>query len=230
MAAAGRRGTAERVAEVLREEITEGRRRPGTQLSEENLGESLGVARNTLREAFRILSQDRLVVHRLNRGVFVRELTTDDIVDIYLVRRAVEVEALATLDGPGIDRSRIEPLRRAISDADAAVETGDWARVGTADLALHLAIVDLAQSERLSEVMRRLVAELRLAFQMASNLEELHARYVLRNKMLVKLIEEGDMRHAVMALRNYLDDSLADILTGYESPVQAVKQPKVSAR
>ena len=31
--------------------------------------------RNTLREAFRMLSQERLVVHRLNRGVFVRELT-----------------------------------------------------------------------------------------------------------------------------------------------------------
>jgi DNA-binding GntR family transcriptional regulator len=219
---ASKRGTADRVAQVLREEIANGLIPPGKQLSEESLGASLGVARNTLREAFRILSQERLVVHVLNRGVFVRELTVDDIADLYLIRRAVEVEALAVPDGKTPDDADLEPLRTALAAADTAAIREDWAGVGTADVEFHLGLVALAKSERLSEMMERLLAELRLAFHMASNVEELHGRYILRNKMLLKLIEEGDLRGAAAALRTYLADSQADILAAYSEERSAV--------
>ncbi|MEV4442668.1 GntR family transcriptional regulator, partial [Streptomyces sp. NPDC049577] len=84
------RSTAQRVAEVLRERIEAGWLPPGTQLSEEALGRELGVSRNTLREAFRLLVHDSLVTHELNRGVFVRTLEPDDVADIYRVRAALE--------------------------------------------------------------------------------------------------------------------------------------------
>lgn len=88
-------GAADRVAAVLREQIVKGLFPPGLRLSEEALGSDLGVARNTLREAFRMLSQERLVVHRLNRGVFVRELTVAEIEDLYRLRSAIEIAALS---------------------------------------------------------------------------------------------------------------------------------------
>ena len=49
----GRASTAERVADILRDRITEGYVPPGARLSEESIGGALGVSRNTLREAFR---------------------------------------------------------------------------------------------------------------------------------------------------------------------------------
>ena len=69
-----RSSTAERVADVLRRRITDGDLPPRTHLSEEQLIEVLRVSRNTLREAFRLLSHEGLLVHELHRGVFVREL------------------------------------------------------------------------------------------------------------------------------------------------------------
>src|SRR5258707_808947 len=86
----GRSSTAERVAGILRDRVIEGFFPPGTRLSEEAIGEALGVSRNTLREAFRLLAHEHLLVHELNRGVFVRTLTKEDVVALYRVRRVLE--------------------------------------------------------------------------------------------------------------------------------------------
>src|ERR1700685_2371399 len=67
--------TADRVAELLRTRIMEGLFPPGTRLSEEVIGQALGVSRNTLREAFRLLCHERLAVHQMHRGIFVPVLT-----------------------------------------------------------------------------------------------------------------------------------------------------------
>ena len=89
-----RASTAERVAGVLRRRITEGALPPRTHLSEEQLIVALRVSRNTLREAFRLLSHEGLLVHELHRGVFVRELDEADLVDLYRLRRAVDAAVL----------------------------------------------------------------------------------------------------------------------------------------
>src|ERR1043166_157694 len=82
----GRTSTAERVADILRDRIAEGFFPPGARLPEDSVKGALGVSRNTLREAFRLLTHERLLVHELNRGVFVRIVTVDDLNDIYRVR------------------------------------------------------------------------------------------------------------------------------------------------
>ena len=62
--ALSRDSLAERAAQILRRCVVEGRL-PGTQLREERLVTSMGISRNTLREAFRLLAHDGLLVPRL---------------------------------------------------------------------------------------------------------------------------------------------------------------------
>ncbi|MFI7705148.1 GntR family transcriptional regulator [Nonomuraea sp. NPDC049480] len=95
-----RAGTAELVASILRENIIEGSLPPGIRLSEEAIGQVLKVSRNTLREAFRLLSHENLLVHELHRGMFVRRLTASDVADIYRTRRALEAAACGRRAGP----------------------------------------------------------------------------------------------------------------------------------
>lgn len=61
----------QRCARTVRELITAGRLGPGEQLVEQSLVEVCGVSRNTLREGYRILADEGLVVHVPHRGVFV---------------------------------------------------------------------------------------------------------------------------------------------------------------
>ena len=85
---------AERVADVLRDRITEGFFQPGARLSEEAIGGELKISRNTLREAFRLLTHERLLLHEPYRGVSVRVLSAEDVVDLYRVRKVIECGAV----------------------------------------------------------------------------------------------------------------------------------------
>lgn len=205
--------TAERVANVLRRQITEGELRPGTQLSEERLVARLGVSRNTLREAFRLLAHDGLLVHRRHRGVFVPELDEDDLVDLYRLRRTVECDVLRSLTG--LDADRLHPLRANVEAAESAASRGKWDEVATANMAFHQSLVSLAGSRRIDDVTRRLLAELRLVFHVIASPRAFHEKYIGRNRALLGLLADGEVDRAADELDRYLHDSEEQLLAAY---------------
>ncbi|GAT65762.1 gntR family transcriptional regulator [Planomonospora sphaerica] len=201
----GRSSTAERVADILRERIAEGLFAPGRRLSEEAIGTALGVSRNTLREAFRLLGHERLLEHRLNRGVFVRMLSAEDVADLYRVRRVIE--GAAVRHSAGAPPERFAAVRRAVADAARAAEEGRWQDVGTANIRFHQALAALNGSPRLDEAMRQLLAELRLVFHVMDNPRDFHEPFVARNLELLELLEAGRAEEAGRALESYLGDA-----------------------
>ena len=78
-------------AERLRALIIEGILAPGARLNERELSEQLGLSRTPLREAFRLLAAEGLLLQLPNRGVQVLALSRED------VRHAFEV--MASLEG-----------------------------------------------------------------------------------------------------------------------------------
>ncbi len=205
-----RSSTAERVADVLRRRITEGHLPPRTHLSEEQLIDVLRISRNTLREAFRLLSHEGLLVHEMHRGVFVRQLTEVDLVDLYRLRRTVECDVVRTLSDP--DPDRLRRLDADVTEGEAAAARGDWVSVGTANMQFHRDLVALARSPRTDEVTARLLAELRLAFHAVASPQRLHERYVGRNRALLDLVTSGEFDLAAKQLEEYLEDSLSELL------------------
>ncbi|MEX2984844.1 GntR family transcriptional regulator [Streptomyces sp. C36] len=204
------RSTAQRVATTLRDRIEGGDLPPGTQLSEEALGRDLGVSRNTLREAFRLLVHESLVVHRLHRGVFVRVLDPADVHDIYRMRGALETAGVrAAATAPHAAR---EAVSEAVARAEQAAHEGDWQEVGSADLRFHRALAALAGSARVDAAMDRLMAELRLAFHEMPSPRRFHEPFMARNRTLASLLEQGEYGRAEAELTTYLDDALRLIL------------------
>jgi DNA-binding GntR family transcriptional regulator len=215
----GRISTAAQVADLLRERITEGFFPPGSRLSEEELGGALGISRNTLREAFRLLCHERLATHEFHRGVFVRVLSVEDVVDLYRLRRLVECTVV---------REDRDPLPEAIDAIAAAVDEGQtaargdrWLDVGTADLKFHQAIAGLAASARINDLIRGVLAELRLVFYVMASPREFHEPYLIRNGEIADLIAAGDHRAAERALRSYLDDAERQLVSAYRERVSA---------
>jgi DNA-binding GntR family transcriptional regulator len=210
-----RGGYGERVAEVLRDRITEGVFPPGTRLSEEALREALGVSRNTLREAFRLLSHEGLLTHEFNRGVFVRELTADDVRDLYAIRRILEGAAVrAVKDAPA---GAIDRVREAVESAEDAARRGAWVEVGTANMRFHQAVAGLAGSRRVSETVRRLLAELRLVFLVMSAPQQFHEPYLHTNREIYELLAARDAAAADAALARYLDAAERQLLAAFGS-------------
>ncbi|KRF34118.1 GntR family transcriptional regulator [Nocardioides sp. Soil805] len=221
----GRASTAGRVADVLRTRITEGSLAPGTRLSEEDIGTALGVSRNTLREAFRLLGHERLLVHEFNRGVFVRRLTVADVRDLYELRRILECGAVrraAERFSPGsspVSDERwtglLDPVRSAVEEGEAAAGEGRWVDVGTANMHFHQAVSALAGSPRVDEAMGHLLAELRLVFHVMAAPQAFHEAYLPGNRRILELLAAGDLAGAESAMAAYLDAAEAQLVAAY---------------
>ncbi|MET9432332.1 MULTISPECIES: GntR family transcriptional regulator [unclassified Streptomyces] len=218
----GRTSTAERVADILRTRIAEGFFRPGARLSEDSIAGALGVSRNTLREAFRLLTHERLLVHELNRGVFVRVLTVDDVVDIYRTRRLVEC---AVVHGLGKPPFELHGLVLAVTGGERDARDGDWKGVSTANIHFHRELVALAGSARTDELMRSVFAELRLAFHMVDDPRALHEPYLMRNREILDALRAGERVKAERLLADYLDDSRDRLVDVYAHLVDADADP-----
>ncbi|HEV7628704.1 MAG TPA: GntR family transcriptional regulator [Streptomyces sp.] len=234
----GRASTAERVADVLRTRIAEGFFPPGTRLSEGSIGGALGISRNTLRESFRLLTHERLLTHQLNKGVFVRVLTVDEVLDIYRMRKLIEcgvIRGLAAqssgaracapgalgapdgLDGlVGLDELvGLDGLGATVAAGQAAAQDRRWADVATANIHFHHELVALGRSPRTDEVMRSVLAELRLTFHVMDSPRRLHEPYLARNQEILETLRSGDTDKAERMLGQYLDDSRDQIVAAY---------------
>jgi DNA-binding GntR family transcriptional regulator len=211
--------TAGRVTDILRTHITQGLFPPGTRLSEEAIGRALGVSRNTLREAFALLSHERLAVHHMNRGVFVPTLTRADVSDIYTLRRLIEGSA-ARVAGTADPAAR-QAVHDAVESAEEYAAAGQWLDVRTEDLRFHQAIAGLVGSSRVDELMRRALAELRLIFYAMESPEQFHRPYLERNRSIAESVMRGDGESAERDLMSYLADAEAQILAAYNDPALA---------
>ncbi len=203
---------AEGVAAILRKRIAEGKHRPDDRLSEEEICRTVKVSRNTLREAFRVLTHEGLLEHRLNQGVYVRRLTISDVVDLYRLRRLLEPAAIRDLRvrPAGLDRLAI-----AVADADSPAASQDSRLLGTANIRFHQALTALAGSPRVDELMGRVLAELRLVFHLMPDLREFHQAYCERNRHILRLLENGHGAEAADYLTAYLDDAENELVTAY---------------
>ena len=197
-------GGADSTATRLRTMIASGGFSPGAQLSEERLSDQLGVSRNTLREAFRLLARDRLVEHVFNRGVFVRRLSAADVADLYAARRVLESAAVWAC---APSSPALADAASAVSEARAAAAAGDWRAVGTADIRFHAALVRAVPSQRIWGLMDGLLAEMRLAFLTTDDPGSFHAGFVERNEAIVDALRADDRPTASALLADYLDDA-----------------------
>ena len=195
------------VADVLRAGIAAGELLPGTKLSEQQLAASLQVSRNTLREAFTMLSIEGAVTRYPNRGVFVASPGADAVREIYRVRRMLEPSAV--LWGPDLDLARLDAV---IADARAAKARGAVPEMAAANQAFHEAVVAMSGSAHLQQLMSRVLAEMRLVFHAMNSQPDFHSTYVEQNARLVELLREGKRSRAAKVLQAYLDAAEAQLL------------------
>ena len=73
----------ENVVDEIRMKILNREYEPGMRIVEQNLSDELGVSRGPIREALRQLEQEGLVEYVRNVGCSVKQVTLEDIYEIY---------------------------------------------------------------------------------------------------------------------------------------------------
>jgi DNA-binding GntR family transcriptional regulator len=191
-------------ADALRSMILSGEFLPGDRLPETGLTAQLGVSRSPLREAMAVLEREGLIVQAPRRGAVVAPLTAHDIYEIYTLRE--QLEALAVRLGvPVIEESRLERLRAAYADLEAATADDQNEHTRLA-FAFHLALVGLAGHQRLEDSFRALSLQMQLCMAMnrraRAGLESIRED-AARHRPLLDLALAGDRDGLLEALHDH---------------------------
>ena len=88
---------------ILREQILAGRYHPGDRLNESQIAREFLVSRIPVREALSRLQEQGLVINRERRGMFVVQLSADEVQQINSLRLVLEAEAMR------LTRARMTP-------------------------------------------------------------------------------------------------------------------------
>ncbi len=97
------KGITETIFQYLRVRVITGELKPGQRLNETKLASDFGVSRGPLREALRILENERLVKNYPRKGTYVTKLTSKDFEEVYRSREMIECYAIDLIERDGLD-------------------------------------------------------------------------------------------------------------------------------
>lgn len=229
---------AELVADTLRRRIVTGEYEPDELLpAEGTLMSTFNVARTTIRDAFRMLESEGLIVVRRGAGGGARVqrpgigLVADyagvllqyrgtTLEDVHLARILVETPAARLLaEQNKKDREKVvNRLRAALDEETAAMN--DAAALTRAEGRFHQLIVELTGNDTLlmlSAVANRIIAE-QVARAMGAKSKEATTQHYQEahraHERLVDLIATGDSQAAETLWRRHLEGGLAHLASG----------------
>ncbi len=201
------------LAARIRDKLIAGDIAPGEKFPEQRVSTEFGVSRNTLREAFRLLTSQGLLIHVPNRGFFAVVPDEATVIDIYRVRAVIQTGAI---EAARRTHPAISLMWQLAGEAARARDAADWGLTGTLNMEFHRAMVGLCDSARLSACFDLALAELRLVFGQLRDAAHLHEPYVAMNERIVSLLAQDRLVEANAALRTYLSSSEKTVIAALQ--------------
>ncbi len=132
----------------LRQAIIKGKLKPGQKIVMADLAKAFGLSETPVREAIRRLESDGYVQFTPHTGAIVTKIDGDELVEVYLIR--IALEALATrLASPHITDKDIEFLSKKNHEIEVAIQQKKYENIGSINKDFHLRIYKAAPFPRL---------------------------------------------------------------------------------
>ena len=123
------------VVEYLRSQIVTGKLGANKKLNENDLASSLGISRPPIREAFRMLESEHLVVSIPRKGAYVADVSIEDLLGLCQVREMIECFTIDQLKAknikelPQVELALEEASRLSLPSADNLDELLNYHKV-----------------------------------------------------------------------------------------------------
>ncbi len=195
------------IARRVREAIGSGEFPPGSQVSEAALAARLGVSRGPLREGLQRVTQEGLLLSIRNRGLFVVEMTPDNVRDMYVAREAVERAAAACIhrhDPVATGRALLAITRT----MGRAAKSDRPAEVSAADIAFHETLVGASRSPRLIRMHETLLTETRMCIHALESTYVFREDRVAEHRAIAQSFVDADAARTDRLLVDHMRDAV----------------------
>lgn len=149
----------QQLATHIRNSVLRGALLPGEKIVERDLAAHFGTSLTVVREAIIQLETEGLIVKRPNASTAVVQLSAQDVLDIFAVRRELERYAV-TEAARRITRPEFQMLEILHLDAVAIATSGDAEAYVQADLAWHQALWSVTKNAFLETALQSVVTRL----------------------------------------------------------------------
>jgi len=133
----------DQIREYLIDAILNRQYKEGDRIVETRIAQQLGVSQGAVREALRELEWLGFLETKPYSGTYVKELSVDDLLEIYPVRAALEALG-ARLATPHFSKEELDNLQKIVDDMVAVSEAGDSHRMVELNYDFHQAIIEKA--------------------------------------------------------------------------------------
>jgi DNA-binding GntR family transcriptional regulator len=205
--------TVEAAANALRELILDGQFEPGARLREAEFAERLGIARHSFRAAAQTLVAEGLLHREPNRGVQVPVFEADDLIDVFRLRGALEVEAVRLVIAAGEVPAAAE---ESVEQLSALPDDAPWRAVVEPDMRFHRAIIDACGSERLARAYSTVQSEVLLCLVWLRPHYDRPAEVAAEHEELIEAIRAGDADRAEALFRAHLTEAARNLTRAWQ--------------
>lgn len=205
---------ADRVFDQLRQAIVEGEIPPGSKISEPVLAARYGISRGPLREAMRRLESSSLVDRKPNVGARVTQLTSAQLLEIYVIREALEGMA-ARLAAEQMSDAAIADLKALLEQHRSEVAQEAWQAYfqKEGDLDFHFRIVQGSGNRRLTSILCNDLYHLARMYRCQFGMKSDRARDALKeHQLVVDAIADRDGELAEWLMRRHIRASRRNVV------------------
>ncbi len=176
---------------------------PGDKLTEASLADRLGVSRGPVREAFRVLEEAGLLQLEKNRGVFVRQIPIEEVLEIFELRAMMEAHVGAKL-ARNATEAQVRELTNLVVQMESAVAVDDEPLYYRLNVEFHERMVAFTGNRKLLLLYRKLTRELSLFRRRNLSEQALLLVSVAEHRAMVEAIASGDAGRAAESLRQHV--------------------------
>lgn len=199
-----RRVFREEIREQLIEDILNGRLQPGARIVETRIAHQFGVSQGPVREALRDLELFGFVVSSPFRGTQVRKISTQDLLEIYPIRAALEGVA-ARAAAVRIDEPTLAHLQELIEIMREAAVGDDHRTAVDADQEFHHTIVKASGNRMLEHIWQTMRLSVTTCVTHSLTHRSLH-EIAERHVNVLEALRARDPQRAETAIRRHIEE------------------------
>ncbi len=210
---------ADSVFDQIRTAIVKGELPPGSKVNEPQLSKQYGISRGPLREAIRRLEGCKLVEITPNVGAKVVSLNSEQAIEIYEIREALEGLACRLAAGKASAQDCLN-LRELLANHERQIESenGRLYYQKEGDLDFHYLIVQLSGNTRLFKLLcDELYHLLRLYRVQTSSSPSRPVQAFKEHHQIVDSIESGDGELAELLMRRHIASARETLMQQLEN-------------
>ena len=194
--------------------IIKGEYAPGQKLKEEEISMRLGISRPPIREAFKALEAEGLVMRKPRRGVFVKEMARKDVWEAYTLKAALyELAAELAMDTASKDQLReldgiVQKMENCIK-----TESDDLLRYQQLHQNFHDQIMNISGHERLKKISASIHNQVS-RFSYKSLQDEGHLQSSVRyHREIINALKAKDKNLACRLMKEHVLEALEVLLS-----------------